>query len=94
MDTSTRAGRIAVAHRLSEALRRTPSDTRPDAGDAPGPIGDCGRDAAAECGMKDSAECRTHADPADDDPELLSFAGTLTQRRELLRAARRRGLRF
>src|ERR1700738_1612785 len=87
MDTSTRAARIATAHQLRAALHRAPGDTRPNDGDTPGPQGNCGRGPNEECGMKDPQECAVHADPADDDPELLSFAGTLSQRREQLRAA-------
>jgi hypothetical protein len=90
MDTSTRAARVAVAHRLSEALRRAPGDTRPN--DSAGPIGDCGRDASEPCGMKDENECRTHCSPTTDDPALLAYAGTRRQAREQLRAARRYGL--
>jgi hypothetical protein len=88
MDTSTRAGRIAVAHRLSEALRRAPD------ADAGGPIGNCGRGSDEECGMKNEQECSVHCDPAADGPALLSYTGTLAQRREQLRLARRQGLRF
>jgi hypothetical protein len=91
MNTATRADRVAVAHRLSEALRRAPGDIPPNTnGDAP--RGDCGRDPSEECGMKDESECRTHAGPPDSDPETMGFAGTLQQRREQLRAARRYGL--
>jgi hypothetical protein len=96
METSTRAGRIAVAHRLSEALRRMPGAVLPapgpNDGATPGPIGNCGRDATDSCGMIDPEECAVHCSPADDDPALLSFGGTLQQRREQLKAARRRGL--
>jgi hypothetical protein len=92
MNTATRAGRVAVAHRLSEAVRRAPGDTRPDASDTPGPIGDCGRSADSPCGMKDESECQTHADVPADDPALLSYAGTLASRKQQLKAARRRGL--
>jgi|HubBroStandDraft_6_1064221.scaffolds.fasta_scaffold636553_2 hypothetical protein len=91
MDTSTYAGRIATAHQLRAALHRAPGDIRPDA-DTGGPIGNCGRDPEAECGMKNPEECSVHCSPPDNDPELLSYAGTLSQRREQLRAARRQGL--
>jgi hypothetical protein len=91
MDTSTRADRIATAQRLRAALRRAPGDVRPDA-DTGGPIGNCGRGPDEPCGMKDENECAVHCNPEDDDPELLSFAGTLSGRREQLKAARRRGL--
>jgi hypothetical protein len=43
--------------------------------------------------MNDPQECAVHAEPADGDPETMAFAGTLQQRREQLRAARRHGLR-
>ena len=76
MNITTRAERMQIAHQLREAARRRASDN-PQPG---GPIGDCG-----------PSECR-HAEPDDDDPEFLSFAGTLSQRREQLRAARRHGL--
>jgi hypothetical protein len=39
--------------------------------------------------MKDENECRTHAGPAADDPELLNYAGPLTSRKQQLKAARR-----
>jgi hypothetical protein len=91
MDTSTRAARIVVAHRLGEALRRAPGDIRPDA-DTGGPIGNCGRDPEAECGMKNPEECSVHCSPAADDPALLAIAGTRRQAREQLRAMRRHGL--
>jgi hypothetical protein len=93
MDTSTRAGRIAAALRLAEALRRAPGDIRPDA-DTGGPIGNCGRDPEAECGMKNPEECSVHCSPPDNDPELLSYAGPLASRKQQLKAARRRRLRF
>jgi hypothetical protein len=93
MDTSTRAGRIATAQQLRAALHRAPGDVRPNAGDTPGPIGDCGRSADSPCGMKEESECRTHAGVPDNDPELLNIAGTRAQAREQLRAARRYGLR-
>jgi hypothetical protein len=92
MDTSTRAGRIAVAHRLSEALRRAPGNL-PDP-QAEGPRGDCGRDSSETCGMIDPSECRTHADVPDGDPALLGLSGTLTSRKQQLKAARRQRLRF
>ena len=88
----TRADRIATALRLSAALHRMPGALGPDDGATPGPIGNCGRGPDEECGMKDPQECQVHAEPADDDPELLAYAGTLQQRREQLRAARRHGL--
>jgi hypothetical protein len=88
MNITTRAERMQIAHQLREAARRRASDN-PQPG---GPIGDCGRTEGETCGMIDPSECRTHAEPDDDDPELLSFAGTLSQRREQLRAARRHGL--
>jgi hypothetical protein len=92
MDTTTRAGRIAVAHRLSEALRRAPGDIPP--GDSEGrPIGDCGRSTDSPCGMVDRSECKTHADVPDGDPETMAFAGTLQQRKRQLKTARRYGLR-
>jgi hypothetical protein len=90
MNTSTRADRIATAHRLRDALRRAPGDIPPN---SEGPRGNCGRtEEGASCGMIDPQECQIHADPDDDDPALLSYAGTLAQRREQLRAARRHGL--
>jgi hypothetical protein len=90
MNLSTRAGRVAMAHQLRDALRRRTGidDTNET---PPAPPGNCGRKLDEECGMKNPQECVVHADPADD-PELLSFAGTLSQRREQLRAARRHGL--
>jgi hypothetical protein len=88
MNTATRAGRIAVAHRLSNAMRRTAIDDTNET--PPAPPGDCGRDKSEPCGMKDENECRTHCGPLDGDPETLGFAGTLSQRREQLRAARAR----
>jgi hypothetical protein len=93
MSTTTRAGRVAVAHQLREALHRAPGDVRPDA-DTGGPIGNCGRGPDEECGMKNEEECSVHCSPAADDPALLSYAGTRRQAREQLRAARRQGLRF
>jgi hypothetical protein len=93
MDTSTRAARIAVAHRLTEALRRAPGDTRPDA-DTGGPIGNCGRGEDEECGMRNPEECSVHCSPADSDPALLGLSGTLASRKQQLRLARRRGLRL
>jgi hypothetical protein len=93
MDTSTYAGRVATAHQLRDALRRAPGDVRPVA-DTGGPIGDCGRPADQKCGMLDPAECKTHCDVPDGDPETMNYAGTLAQRREQLKAARRQGLRF
>jgi hypothetical protein len=89
---ATRADRIATAHRLTAALHRTGIDDTNET--PPAPRGDCGRDASEPCGMKDESECRTHCGPADDDPALLSFSGTLQQRRQQLKAARRYGLRF
>ena len=92
MDTSTRAGRVATAHQLREALRHRALADDPQAA---GPPGDCGRpiDDPRGCGMKLESECRTHASPAADDPALLSYAGTRRQGRQQLRAARRYGLR-
>jgi hypothetical protein len=92
MDTSTYAGRVATAHQLRAALHRAPGDTRPNDSDTPGPVGNCGRGPDEECGMRNPQECEVHAFPVDDDPALLNFAGTLQQRREQLRAARRQGL--
>jgi hypothetical protein len=43
MNTATRADRIAVAHRVSAAMRRMPAPG-PNDGAVPGPIGNCGRD--------------------------------------------------
>ena len=93
MDTSTRAGRIAAALRLAEALRRAPGDIRPDA-DTGGPIGNCGRGPDEECGMKNEQECAVHCNPEDGDPETMNYSGTLQQRREQLKAARRQRPRF
>jgi hypothetical protein len=94
MNTTTRAERMQIAHQLREAMRhRAPGDVRPDA-DTGGPIGNCGRGPDEECGMKDENECAVHCNPEDGDPETMAFAGTLQQRREQLKAARRRGLRF
>jgi hypothetical protein len=90
MDT-TRADRVAVAQQLRAALHRAPGDD--DTNETPpAPPGNCGRGPEEECGMKNPEQCQVHASPADDDPELLSFAGTLSQRREQLRAAWRYGL--
>jgi hypothetical protein len=91
MDTSTRADRIAAAQQLRAALRRAPSD---DAPDGEGPRGNCGREESEECGMRNPQECEVHALPADNDPELLSYAGPLASRKQQLKAARRYGLRF
>jgi hypothetical protein len=93
MDTSTRASRVATAQQLRAALHRAPGDVRPDA-DPGGPIGNCGRDPEAECGMKNPEECSVHCSPPDNDPELLSYAGPLTSRKQQLKAARRQRLRF
>jgi hypothetical protein len=91
--SATRADRIATAQKLRDALHRM-SAPGPSDGSTPDPIGNCGRDATESCGMIDPAECRTHADPPDGDPATLSYSGTLRQRRQQLKAARRRGLRF
>jgi hypothetical protein len=90
MNTSTRADRVAEAHRLTAALHRTPGDS-PPTGETP--RGDCGRDPSEECGMKLESECKTHCGPAPGDPETLGFAGTAAMRRQALRDARRQGLR-
>lgn len=86
--TTTRADRIATAHRLRDALRRAPGDIPPN---SESPRGDCGRDVddPRGCGMKDESECRTHRGPDPSDPEALAFAGTRLQRLQQLRAARR-----
>jgi hypothetical protein len=89
--TTTRADRVAMAHQLRATLRRTGIDDTNET--PPAPPGNCGRAPDEECGMKDPQECAIHADPTDDDPELLSYAGTLAQRREQLKTARRHGLR-
>jgi hypothetical protein len=89
MNTSTYADRVQLAAQLRSALSRTPGDS-PSTGDLP--RGDCGRDPSEECGMKDENECRTHCGPADGDPETMNYSGTLQQRREQLKAARRHGL--
>jgi hypothetical protein len=68
MDTTTRAGRVAMAHQLRTALHRMPGNVLPDP-DTETPRGNCG------------------------DPETLNYSGTLQQRRQQLRAARR-GLRL
>jgi hypothetical protein len=88
----TRADRIATAPRLLaelKSLRSTADEPRPG-----GPIGDCGRTEGEKCGMIDPQECRTHADPAGDDPALLNYAGPLTSRKQQLKAARRQRQRF
>jgi hypothetical protein len=94
MNTSTRTARIATAQQLRDALRRAPGDVRPNYGDTPAPVGDCGRsvDDPRGCGMKNENECKTHCSPPDDDPALLSYSGTLASRKQQLKAARRRGL--
>jgi hypothetical protein len=86
--TTTGAGCSAAT---SQHLRRALSN---DAPDGEGPRGNCGREESEECGMRNPQECQIHALPTDDDPETMAFAGTLQQRREQLRAARRYGLRF
>jgi hypothetical protein len=87
---NTRADRIATAQQLRAALRRTGID---DTNETPlAPPGNCGRGPDEECGMKDPQECALHADPTDDDPALLAYAGTRRQAREQLRAARRHGM--
>jgi hypothetical protein len=92
MDLATRAGREQYALHLREAMRRrAPGDIPPN---SEGPRGNCGRtEEGASCGMIDPQECQIHADVPDDDPETMAFAGTLQQRREQLKAARRYGLR-
>jgi hypothetical protein len=89
---STRADRVQRAQQLRAALRRTAIDDTDQT--PPAPPGDCGRDKSEPCGMRDKSECRTHADVPDDDPELLNYSGTLHQRRQQLKAARRYGLRL
>jgi hypothetical protein len=91
MDLSTYSGRIATAHRLRDALRRTGIDNTNET--PPTPPRYCGRGPDQECGMIDPQECAIHASPADDDPELLAYAGPLALRKQQLKAARRRGLR-
>jgi hypothetical protein len=91
MNTTTRAGRVQYALRLLADLE--PQHRASDDPQSEGPRGDCGRDENQPCGMIDRSECRTHADPADGDPETLNYGGTLQQRRQQLRAARRHGLR-
>jgi hypothetical protein len=91
MNTSSYADRVAGAQQLRAALRMpTPG---PNDGAVPGPIGHCGRDPSEACGMIDPQECAVHADVPDNDPELLSIAGTRAQAREELKLRRRYGLR-
>jgi hypothetical protein len=92
MNTDTRADRVQCALELRNALRRAPGDIAPN---SESPPGDCGRpiDDPRGCGMKDENECKTHCNPAAEDPvELLSIAGTRRQARQQLRASRRQGL--
>jgi hypothetical protein len=91
MDTSTRAGRIAEARRLSAALHRTPGDS-PATGDTLGPP-HCGLSEDEPCDMKNPERCAIHADPPPGDPETLRYSGTASMRRQALREARRQGLR-
>jgi hypothetical protein len=87
MNLTTRAERMQIAHQLREALRhRAPDDSSPY---SEGPRGNCGRGPDEECGMRDPQECEIHAEPANDDPALLNYAGTLASRRQQLKAARR-----
>jgi hypothetical protein len=89
---STRDDRIAIALRLSNALRRTAIDDTNET--PPVPPGYCGRGPDEACGMIDREECRTHYTPPDNGPALLSIAGTRAQAREELKARRRAASRF
>jgi hypothetical protein len=86
---TTRAERIATALRLSAALRMPAPD-----GAVPGSIGNCGRASTESCGMIDPQECSVHCDVPTDDPALLGLSGTLASRKQQLKLARRRALRF
>jgi hypothetical protein len=89
MNTTSRAGRVAVAQQLRDALRRTGIDDTNET--PPAPPGNCGRGPDEACGMIDPEECKVHASPAADDPALLSYAGTLASRKQQLKAARQQG---
>jgi hypothetical protein len=89
---ATRADRVQRAAQLLAFLHRTGIDDTDET--PPTPPGYCGRGPDEACGMVDPEECRTHCGPPDGDPALLSYSGTLQQRRAQLRLARRHGLRL